>query len=346
MFGVRALFRRSLLARACLILALAVGSSACDLQTATAPAGDLTLYATFDDVQDLTTGHYVQMSDVVVGSVGDLQLDGHRARVRLDVDGDREVPVGARAVIRRTSLLGEHYVDLVLPEGFAPGKGDAHVDEDEIADTASQLELEELAARAGEIIGAVDARPLSQTLDAADRAIGGRGETLNVAVAKTGDVVGALQAQEAALARTIDAMAALGARFAPEAGRIGDLLDSMAAASDSVAESRDRAVVAGTALVSAVESTNDNVLRPHTETIIQLLADADPVIAAVASRSSALQDLFVDIDFFNNVFPDVQANGQVLIQAWLDPLVLLGGSDNLDVTDPVAIITALLNGLL
>jgi hypothetical protein len=36
----------------------------------------------------------------------------------------------------------------------------------------------------------------------------------------------------------------------------------------------------------------------------------------------------------------------VLIQAWLDPLILVGGSENLDVTDPESIITALLNGLL
>ena len=337
---------RILSRRSCLLLAFVLMLGACDLQTATAPSGDLTLYATFDDVQDLTTGHYVQMSDVVVGSVGDLQLVDHRARVRLDVDEEREVPLGTRAVIRRTSLLGEHYVDLVLPAGFVPGEGEAHADEDEIAETASQLELEELAARAGEIIGAVDARPLSQTIDAADRAIGDRGETLNVAVAQADDVIGALQDQEEALAQTIDAMAALGARFAPESENIGTLLDSMAKATHSVAASRDRAVVAGTALVAAVESTNETVLRPHTDTIVQLLADADPVLAAVAGRASALQDLFVDIDFFNRVFPDVQANGQVLIQAWLDPLILVGGSDNLDITDPAAIITALLNGLL
>ena len=332
--------------RACLLMAFVLMLGACDLQTATAPSGDLTLYATFDDVQDLTTGHYVQMSDVVVGSVGDLQLVDHRARVRLDVDEEREVPLGTRAVIRRTSLLGEHYVDLVLPAGFVPGERETYADEDEIAETASQLELEELAARAGEIIGAVDARPLSQTVDAADRAIGDRGETLNVAVAQAGDVIGALQDQEDALAQTIDAMAALGARFAPESENIGTLLDSMAEATDSVAASRDRAVVAGTALVAAVESTNETVLRPHTDTIVQLLADADPVLAAVAGRASALRDLFVDVDFFNSVFPDVQANGQVLIQAWLDPLILVGGSDNLDITDPAAIITALLSGLL
>ena len=149
---------RILSRRSCLLLAFVLVLAGCDLQTATAPAGDLTLYATFDDAQDLTAGHYVQMSDVVVGSVGDLQLVDHRARVRLDVDEEREVPLGTRAVIRRTSLLGEHYVDLVLPAGFVPGERETYADEDEIAETASQLELEELAARAGEIIGAVDAR--------------------------------------------------------------------------------------------------------------------------------------------------------------------------------------------
>ena len=51
--------------RACLLMAFVLMLGACDLQTATAPSGDLTLYATFDDVQDLTTGHYVQMLSLI-----------------------------------------------------------------------------------------------------------------------------------------------------------------------------------------------------------------------------------------------------------------------------------------
>lgn len=327
-----------------LLVTLAIG--ACSLETAFAPDGDLTLYATFDDVQDLTAGHYVQMSNVVVGSVGELRLDGHRARVRLDVDEDREVPIGTRAVIRRTSLLGEHFVDLVLPDGYQPGAAPAYQDEDEITDTASQLEIEELAARAGDVIGALDASAVSSTVTAADRALSGRGETLNRTIAQTSELVSSLQDQEAELARTIDALASLGAQFAPESAEFAELLDAMSAATESVAASRDRAVVAGEALVDAVQSTNDVVLRPHTERIIDLLADASPVIAALAARAEALPELFADVEFFNRVFPTVQANGQVLIQAWLDPLILVGGAENLDVTDPASILVALLNGLL
>lgn len=338
--------RSRFLALVAMLVVPALILGACRLETASAPAGDLTLYATFDDVQDLTSGHYVQMSNVVVGSVGELVLDGHRARVRLDVDEGREVPIGTRAVIRRTSLLGEHFVDLVLPDGYQPGSASAYQDEDEIIDTASQLEIEELAARAGEVISALDASAVSSTVTATERALGGRGETLNRTISQTSDVLGTLQDQEAELGRTIDALAALGARFAPESAEFGELLDSMSAATESISSSRDRAVVAGEALVDVVEATNDSVLRPHTERIVQLLADANPVIGAVAARVQALPELFADVEFFNRVFPTVQANGQVLIQAWLDPLILLGGAENLDVTDPASILIAVLNGVL
>ena len=323
-----------------------LASTGCDVQTANAPAGDLTLYATFDDVQDLTRGHYVQMSDVVVGSVGMLELRDRRAHVRLDIDQSREVPKGTRAVVRRTSLLGEHYVELVVPDGFVPGAGPRLEDDDEITETSSQLELEELAARAGDVIGAIEARALTETIDAADRALGGRGPVLNAIISQTSDVVGALRAQEASLGRTIDAVAALGERFAPESAEIGSLLDSMAAATETVAASRGRAVLAAESLVGAVDAVNASVLEPQADRIAALIADADPVLVAVASRASALRDLFVDIDFFNRVFPEVQANGQVLIQAWLDPFVLVGGLENLDVTDPASILRALLNSLL
>ena len=59
--------------------------------------------------------------------------------------------------------------------------------------------------------------------------------------------------------------------------------------------------------------------------------------------ATSITGLFEDIAFFNDVFPTVQANGQVLIQAWLDPTVLTGGE--VDVTDPAGIIVSLLNGV-
>jgi len=329
-----------------LLAVVAPTAAGCDVQTATAPGGDLTLYATFDDVQDLTRGHYVQISDVVVGSVGDLELDGYQARARLDIDADREIPVGTRAVVRRTSLLGEHFVELVLPEAFVPGESPLLGDGDEIADTASQLELEELAARAGAVIGALDTNALAATIDAGDRAIGDRGEQANELIAQTGDIVATLRAQQDSLIGTVDALGAIGAQFAPHADDLVALIDSLDRATRTIAANRDRAVTAAQALVDLARATNEQVLVPHTERIVALLAEADPVLGALAARSESISGLFDDIVFFNQVFPTVQANGQVLIQAWLDPFVLLGNPDTIDVTDPASLLTQLLNGVL
>lgn len=326
--------------------ALAWALAACDVQTATAPAGDLTIYATFDDVQDLTRGHYVQMSDVVVGSVGALELDGHRARVRLDVDGDREVPVGTRAVVRRTSLLGEHFVDLVLPEDYAPGERPVLADGDEIGDTASQLELEELAARAGAVVEAIDAGALAATVDAGDRALGGRGQQLHGVIAKASEVVGVLRSQQDALVGTVDALASAGEQFATRADDLVALIDAAERATATAAGSRDRAVAAARAVTELARATNEQVFAPHTERIDRMLAEANPVLQALSARADTISGLFDDILFFNSVLPDVVANGQVLIQAWLDPFVLLGGQESVDVSDPAALLVTVLNGVL
>lgn len=325
------------------LVVMAVTVSACDIQTATAPGGELTLYATFDDAQDLTTGHYVEMSNVVIGSVGELELDGYRARARLDIVDGRDIPVGTRALIRRTSLLGAHFVDLVPPEDFDPESGPFLGDDDEIADTASQLDVEQLAGQAALVLGAVDAKALSSTVQAADEALDGRGPQINQLIAKSASVVDTLRSQQDALVGAIDGLAAIGAQYAPRSPDLVALLDSVEEATRTVAANRDRAVVATQNLIALARSVDATVLAPHTERIIGLLDQTDPVLGALAARSEAITDLFQDIAFFNQVFPTVQANGQVLIQAWLDPTVLVGGE--IDVTDPAGIITSLLNSV-
>lgn len=325
------------------LVVLTLTVSACDIQTATAPGGDLTLYATFDDAQDLTTGHYVQMSNVVVGSVGDLELDGYRARARLDIVDGRDIPKGTKALIRRTSLLGAHFVDLIPPEGFDPESGPFLDDDDEILDTASQLDVEQLAGQAALVLGAVDANAVSSTMRAADEALDGRGSQLNQLIATSSGVVDTLQSQQDALVGAIDGLAAVGAQYAPRSPDLVALLDSLDQATRTVAANRDRAVVATQNLITLARSVDATVLAPHTERIIGLLDQTAPVLGALAARSEAITGLFEDIAFFNEVFPTVQANGQVLIQAWLDPTVLLGGE--IDVTDPAGIIVSLLNSV-
>lgn len=321
--------------------------AACDVQTATAPGGDLTLYATFDDVQDLTRGHYVQLSNVVVGSVEALELDGYRARVRVGIVDGRRIPVGTRAVIRRTSLLGEHFVDLVPPPAFDPDRGPFLQDNDELAETATQLDVEQLAERALAVVGSVSGPKLGAVVEAGSIALDGRGATLNQAVSQSADIVATLQEQQAAVTSTIDALADLGATVAPSSDAIAALIDELSAATAVVTANRDRLVVTVDTLVDLARITNDTVFTPHAERIVTLLAQANPLLGALAHRSDALSDLVADIERFNGRLPNVVSNGQVLIQAWLDPTYALGGGGGLpDPTDPVQLLSDLLNGLL
>jgi phospholipid/cholesterol/gamma-HCH transport system substrate-binding protein len=326
------------------VLAAALVAGGCSVQTVGAPSGDLTLYATFDDVQDLTRGHFVEVANVVVGSVGDIELDGHRARVRLDVDSDRELPVGTSAVVRRTSLLGEHFVDLMLPPGFVPGEEPTLRDGAEITETDSQVEIETLADYAGGIVTALDPQAVAATLDAGDRALASRGARLNDVIGQTAEVVGTLRGQQEHLTATVDAIAAASDQFASRADELAGLVGSLDDATRTVAANRDRAVATAQQLVDLARTTSEVVLAPHTERIVGLVQEASAVFGALAARSESLSGLFADIAVFNSVLPDVVANGQVLIQAWLDPTVLFGGAEGL--TDPVNVLTTLLGILL
>jgi phospholipid/cholesterol/gamma-HCH transport system substrate-binding protein len=77
----------------------------------------ISVSAIFTDVGDLTRYANVQTSDVKIGSVRGIALDGYHARVTMRLDAGAEVPANAEALIRSTSLLGEKFVDLRVPEG-------------------------------------------------------------------------------------------------------------------------------------------------------------------------------------------------------------------------------------
>jgi phospholipid/cholesterol/gamma-HCH transport system substrate-binding protein len=82
--------------------------------------GGIRVDAIFRDIGDLPRFANVQVSDVVVGSVRGIRLDGYNARVSMRIDPKAQIPSNATALIRSTSLLGEKFVELVPPEKGTP----------------------------------------------------------------------------------------------------------------------------------------------------------------------------------------------------------------------------------
>lgn len=299
-----------------LLVAVVALLSSCTVETATAPRGDLALRATFDNVQDLTAGHFVQASNVVIGSVVSVRLDGYRAAVELSIVDGRRIPVGTRAVIRRTSLLGEHFVDLVFPDTFDPEHGPFMASGDEIGETETQADLEQVAEQAASIIGAVTADDVAALVHAGAEGLGGRGATLNQLIADAAAVAGALGRQRDAVATAVDGAGALGAALAPTSEQLSALIDELATVTGMVAGEQDRMVSTLQALVDFASTTTDVVLVPHADRLVTMLAGLEPVLGDLAARSDVLAGLVTDLLRFTEALPTAVHEGTLLLLTW------------------------------
>lgn len=298
-----------------IVVVAAIVVSGCSYQTATAPTGSLTLYATFDDAQDLTPGHNVQASGVVVGSVREVELDGYRARVRLSIEDGRNVPVGTTAVVKRTSLLGEHYVDLDFPERFDTETGPFVTSGTELEGSA-QLDVEQLTMELAKVVGAVSADDLTATVQAGVEALGGRGQTLNQIVADAAAITEVVANQHDDVEAAIDATADIASTFAPEAERLGRLLEEISAVTEQVAGDRDRMVAALDGLDRLVTAADTTILKPNQDELERLFANFRTVSGELAARSDTLAQLVVQLENFTFALPEALYNGRLLLLTW------------------------------
>jgi phospholipid/cholesterol/gamma-HCH transport system substrate-binding protein len=139
--------------------------------------GMLTVQASFEDVGDLAPSAPVMLADVQIGKVTDIRLEDGLALVTIDVQRSARVPDGVTARVRRTSLLGERILDLVIPEG-TPADPPLLRDGDRIALTESRSDLEDLVDEGNQLLGPIAASEVATLVHEGARGFGGQGEEL------------------------------------------------------------------------------------------------------------------------------------------------------------------------
>ncbi|HZK51948.1 MAG TPA: MCE family protein [Actinomycetota bacterium] len=159
---------------------------------ATACSGNESIEVTtaFDDVGDMATGAPVTMADISIGRVSAIRLEGTEAVVTLELDPEARVPADVIARVRRTSVLGERIVDLVVPEG-SQDSDELLADGADISETEVRSDLEDLVDEGSEVLGAVAASDLAVMIDQGGRGFGGRGEELRSILNSYTEIVGA-----------------------------------------------------------------------------------------------------------------------------------------------------------
>jgi phospholipid/cholesterol/gamma-HCH transport system substrate-binding protein len=212
--------------------------------TACSGAETIEVTAAFDDVGDMATGAPVTMSDIRVGKVSAIRLEGTEAVATLELDPEANVPADVVARVRRTSVLGERIVDLVVPEGS--GTSELLADGSDISETEVRSDLEDLVDEGSEVLGAVAASDLAVMIDQSGRGFGGRGEELRSILNSYREIVGAYAERGEMLKNLISNLDQFNATVAGEAESHRQAIRNTARSIEMLSEESDeleRAIV-------------------------------------------------------------------------------------------------------
>ncbi|MCU1354058.1 MAG: MCE-family lipoprotein LprK (MCE-family lipoprotein Mce1e) [Acidimicrobiales bacterium] len=134
--------------------------------------------AVFDDVADLANGAPVMMADINIGHVTGIRLDrgGTRAKVTFVVRKSAKVPAAVEARVRRTTALGEKFIDLqpLTEDMKAPLLRDGAV----IQRTKVVPDIEQLVGSGTALFESLSASQIAILLDEGAKSFGGKAPQL------------------------------------------------------------------------------------------------------------------------------------------------------------------------
>ncbi|MCU1498283.1 MAG: MCE-family lipoprotein LprK (MCE-family lipoprotein Mce1e) [Acidimicrobiales bacterium] len=311
---------------AALALAVAVVVSATGLSACSSDDDQVRASATFEDVADLANGAPVMMADISVGSVTGIHLDrsGRRAKVDFEVDESAEVPAAVVAKVRRTTPLGEKFIDLE-PQTTAddqPLLRSGAV----IKRTAVVSDLEQLVSSGTAAFGALSASQLAILIDEGSRAFGGEGPQLRQVLDNLSAVVEGYSTRTGDITDVIHDLNQLGGDLAPNVEGNADAMSNLNETMGILNENDERFFE----LVRSLNRLADDGNRTLTKYLGQIRTQVKglrDVTDAVADEQDSLGDVLTYTPEHNEALPQGVRNK--FVQALLDVIVcgIPGGGD-------------------
>jgi phospholipid/cholesterol/gamma-HCH transport system substrate-binding protein len=303
--------------RACALVALtAMLAGACTLETTGATKGEARFISRFDDVQELVVGHTVRISDVNVGTVLDIDLDGYEAVVEFTVEDGRHIPEGTTAAIAVTSLLGENYVALQLPDD--PESAPELASGSTLPSTGSVATIEEVATDLLTLTRAIRGSDAAAIIEAGATGVGPNGAALNELIGTVGSVTNDVAAQTETFEALLTDLDTVLQSFAANAPDIGTTIDLAADATASLARQRERLVTVVEDLTDLAVTLDTEVLTPHRARLTSIIHDLQPVVALVAEKREQLIRTIEQLVIVTERLPTAIHEGGVIAYAWLD----------------------------
>ena len=192
--------------------------------------------AEFKDAAGLTAENQVRVAGIKVGTVSEIELDGDRVVVTMEIDNGTQIPKGAFAEIKLATILGTKFVDIE-----AKGGGPYLEDGDSIPleDTAIPYEIYQASNQGTNLLEDLDGPALNDALVQLTKLIDTSKEELGEALAGLNELGAGLNDKEEDIRSLLANSNELTELLADEGDQINDLIVSSDAVLSSLAQKRE-----------------------------------------------------------------------------------------------------------
>ena len=212
-----------------------------------------------------------------------------------------------------TSLLGENYVDLILPPGGSMDRGPFLAGGATITDTSVQPAFEQVVGQAGPLLQALAGNDLAAIVNAGAAALDGNGERLNVTIRKSAHLVKLFAEQRERLAHSVDRFARLGRSLAQGRSELSRAPVELERTTRLLKDNKDKILRTVERLTRMARELNDKVLEGRVARLRTLLRDLDPILAQLGGNRERLTQLVNGLVTFTSRLPRASYDGQLLL---------------------------------
>jgi len=241
----------------------------------------------FRDVLDLVPQSAVKVNDVTVGAVEDIWLDGWTARVRIRVEDSVELPDNAVAELRQTSLLGEKFVSLEVPEGTTAQGELSDGDVIPLARSGRNPEVEEVFSALSLVLnggGVAQLRTINRELT---QVMQGRESEIKSVIDQLDVFIGGLDDRKSEIVRALDGLDRLSATMARQKQDLAVALDDIPQGMEVLADQRRRLTEMLQAL-SELGEVGTRVIQASKEDFVANLESLAPILSRLSQAGSDL----------------------------------------------------------
>lgn len=272
--------------------------------------------AAFTDVVDLVPQGAVKYNDVDVGLVESIELtDDNLALVTMHLDPDAPVPSAVEAVLAKTSVLGERYVDLVALE---PDPSCCIDDGTRIEATSVRTDLEDLVAAGSDLLVDVSADAVRTTIEVGVEAFGGNEQLIAGFIDDVNSLVSTFDDNSEDLTDLIDGLDRVTAAYAPGAAENAAVLADLRVATAAL-QQQDDALLDTLRDVTVLSDEAVDFLDGHQEEIANFVRRLRKLLQEVEQANGSIDKLLEIGPLYTRQLTRGALNGEA--QVWLDFIV-------------------------